>query len=72
MGYEAAPGSLEARAGQLASQASNWFPIWVAAGALFGLSRPMAFAWFSREYITAGLAFTMLAMGTSLSMSVRT
>ena len=61
MGYRAAieADSLEARAGQLASQASNWFPLWVGAGALIGLSQPTAFAWFSKEYITAGLALTV-------------
>ena len=37
-----------------------------------GLARPSAFAWFSRDYITAGLALTMLAMGTSLKLSVST
>jgi hypothetical protein len=39
--------------------------------ALAGLARPSALAWFSRDYITAGLALTMLAMGTSLKLSVR-
>ena len=39
--------------------------------ALAGLARPQAFAWFSRHYITGGLALTMLAMGTSLKLAVR-
>jgi len=39
--------------------------------ALAGLARPQAFAWFSRHYITGGLALTMLAMGTSLKLTVR-
>ena len=38
--------------------------------ALAGLARPQAFAWFSRHYITGGLALTMLAMGTSLKLAV--
>ena len=42
----------------------------MASGALLGLARPAAFAWFSKDYITAGLALTMLAMGTSLTLEV--
>ena len=38
--------------------------------AMAGLARPSAFAWFSRHYITGGLALTMLAMGTSLKLAV--
>lgn len=32
---------------------------------------PPSFLWFKKDYVTAGLALTMLAMGTTLSLEVR-
>lgn len=66
------PSGLEASAGRLASQLSNLFPLWVALASGLGLVHPPALAWFRAEYTTAALALTMLAMGTSLTLQVRT
>ncbi|CAK0787032.1 hypothetical protein CVIRNUC_010248 [Coccomyxa viridis] len=70
----AAPGttqqgpSLEKRLGNLAIGAANLFPLWLVIGATSALAHPPSLAWFKREYITKGLALTMLSMGTTLTL----
>ena len=59
--------SLEKRLGKLANGAANLFPLWLVIGATSAMVHPPSLAWFKRDYITKGLALTMLAMGTTLS-----
>ncbi len=59
--------SLERQLGKLAHGAANLFPLWLVIGATSAMVHPPSLAWFKREYITKGLALTMLAMGTTLS-----
>lgn len=47
---------------------TNLFPLWVLAGALLALWRPVLFTWFSGPLITAGLGFIMLGMGLTLTL----
>ncbi|KAK9850081.1 hypothetical protein WJX84_006183 [Apatococcus fuscideae] len=61
------PQGLEASLGRLATSLANWFPLWVAAGCLLALWHPPVALWFRKDYVTAGLAITMLAMGTTLT-----
>lgn len=56
--------------GKLATTLANWFPLWVAAGCLLSLWHPPVALWFRKDYVTAGLAITMLAMGTTLTLKV--
>ena len=60
--------SLEKRLGKLATGAANLFPLWLVIGATSALAHPPSLAWFKREYITKGLALTMLSMGTTLTL----
>ena len=60
--------SLEKRLGHLATGAANLFPLWLVIGATSALAHPPSLAWFKREYITKGLALTMLSMGTTLTL----
>ena len=60
--------SLEKRLGNLAIGAANLFPLWLVIGATSALAHPPSLAWFKREYITKGLALTMLSMGTTLTL----
>ena len=62
--------SLEKQLGKLAHGAANLFPLWLVIGATSAMVHPPSLAWFKREYITKGLALTMLAMGTTLSPQV--
>ena len=59
--------SLEKQLGKLAHGAANLFPLWLVIGATSAMVHPPSLAWFKRDYITKGLALTMLAMGTTLS-----
>ena len=59
---------LEKRLGNLAIGAANLFPLWLVIGATSALAHPPSLAWFKREYITKGLALTMLSMGTTLTL----
>ena len=49
---------------------ANLFPLWLIIAAAFSLWRPGLFLWFQKDYVTAGLALTMLSMGTSLTLEV--
>lgn len=60
--------SLEKRLGKLATGAANLFPLWLVIGATSALTHPPSLAWFKRDYITKGLALTMLSMGTTLTV----
>ena len=64
------PEGLEASLGKLSTTLANWFPLWVAAGCLLALWHPPVALWFRKDYVTAGLATTMLAMGTTLTLKV--
>ncbi len=68
---EASPEGLEANLGKAAASLANWFPFWVAAGCLLSLWHPPVALWFRKDYVTAGLAVTMLAMGTTITLQVR-
>ena len=50
---------------------TSYFPIWVAVACTAAVVHPPLFLWFKKDYVTAGLALTMLAMGTTLSLEVR-
>ncbi|BDA50328.1 probable sodium/metabolite cotransporter BASS1, chloroplas [Coccomyxa sp. Obi] len=60
--------SLEKRLGNLATRAANLFPLWLVLGATAALVHPPSLTWFKREYTTQGLALTMMAMGTTLTL----
>ncbi|KAK9842367.1 hypothetical protein WJX84_007287 [Apatococcus fuscideae] len=61
-------GGFEAAMGRLSTSLANWFPLWVAAGCLLALWHPPVALWFRKDYVTAGLAITMLAMGTTVTL----
>ncbi|CAM9478465.1 unnamed protein product [Choristocarpus tenellus] len=46
---------------------TNLFPVWLTVFSAVALKDPSAFAWFTTEYFTAGLAVLMLSMGITLS-----
>ncbi|KAG5181124.1 bile acid:sodium symporter [Tribonema minus] len=45
------------------------FPLWVLGAAVVGVSRPAAFNWFTPQYTTLALAFSMTCMGMTLSVN---
>lgn len=55
----------------MATQAANLFPVWLVMGATAAVVHPPSLIWFKREYTTQGLALTMMAMGTTLTIDVR-
>ena len=63
--------SMEERLGRLATGAANLFPLWLVLGATSAMLHPPSLAWFHKDYTTRGLALTMLAMGTTLTVEVR-
>ena len=71
----ACPGSQENSFSQrvqlLSSTVANLFPLWLIFAALLSLWKPSLFLWFQKDYVTAGLAITMLSMGTSLTLEAR-
>ena len=54
----------------LSATVANLFPVWLVLAALLALWKPSLFLWFQKDYVTAGLALTMLSMGTSLTIDV--
>lgn len=70
-GMSPAAGSFEAKLGTLAKVAANYFPLWLIIACSLGLIHPPALLWFRRDLVTAGLALTMMSMGTTLSVEVR-
>lgn len=62
---------MEERLGRLATGAANLFPLWLVLGATSAMLHPPSLAWFRKDYTTRGLALTMLAMGTTLTVEVR-
>lgn len=44
--------------------------MWVAIACVAAVVHPPSFLWFKKDFVTAGLALTMLAMGTTLSLEV--
>lgn len=60
----------EQRIQSISSAAANLFPLWLIIAALAAIIRPQLFLWFQKDYVTAGLAITMLSMGTSLTLEV--
>lgn len=50
---------------------TGYFPVWVAIACIAAVVHPPSFLWFRKDFVTAGLALTMLAMGTTLSLEVR-
>ncbi|CAM8954657.1 unnamed protein product [Rhodiola kirilowii] len=46
---------------------STAFPVWVAVGCLLGLVRPSAYDWVQPKWTVAGITFTMLGMGMTLT-----
>lgn len=67
-GMSPAAGSFEAKLGTLAKVAANYFPLWLIIACSLGLIHPPALLWFRRDLVTAGLALTMMSMGTTLSV----
>ena len=59
-------GKLEA----FSSFAANLFPVWLIVAGSAALLKPELFLWFQKDYVTFGLAITMLSMGTSLTLEV--
>ena len=55
---------------KLSAVLTNYFPVWVAIACVVAIAYPPSFLWFRKEYVTSGLALTMLAMGTTLSLEV--
>jgi hypothetical protein len=55
---------------RVSSAAANLFPLWLIIAAFAAILRPQLFLWFQKDYVTAGLAITMLSMGTSLTLEV--
>lgn len=47
---------------------TSYFPVWVAVACTAAVMHPPLFLWFKKDFVTAGLALTMLAMGTTLSL----
>ena len=62
--------TVEGRLGRLATGAANLFPLWLVLGAASAMLHPPSLAWFRKDYTTSGLALTMLAMGTTLTVEV--
>jgi predicted Na+-dependent transporter len=60
----------EQRLGSIATAAANLFPLWLVLAAGSAILHPPSLAWFKREYTTPGLALTMMAMGTTLTLEV--
>lgn len=56
----------------MATRLTNAFPLFVVGAALLGLARPSSFTWFKSQYVTIGLAGTMLGMGLTLTLEVCT
>lgn len=54
----------------LSATVANLFPVWLVLAALLALWKPSLFLWFQKDYVTGGLALTMLSMGTSLTIDV--
>lgn len=52
----------------VSSTVANLFPLWLIFAAMLALWKPELFLWFQKDYVTAGLAITMLSMGTSLTL----
>jgi len=52
----------------ISSAAANLFPLWLIIAAVSAIARPQLYLWFQKDYVTAGLAITMLSMGTSLTL----
>ena len=50
---------------------TNYLPVEALGGCLLALWHPPLFLWFKKDYVTGGLALTMLAMGTTLTLQVR-
>ena len=57
---------------QISAFLTSYFPVWVAIACIAAVIHPPTFLWFRKDYVTAGLALTMLAMGTTLSLEVNT
>lgn len=55
---------------ELSALLTNYFPVWVAIACMVAVLYPPSFLWFRKDYVTSGLALTMLAMGTTLSLEV--
>lgn len=64
-------GGLECSLQSVSNVAANLFPLWLVLGVVLGLWNPDLFLWFQTDYITFGLALTMLSMGTTLTFEVR-
>ena len=65
-----APPEATSNSAKLAASLANYFPVWVAIACVAAVLHPPSFLWFKKDYVTAGLALTMLAMGTTLSLEV--
>jgi len=55
---------------KISNAAANLFPLWLIIAALAAFARPQLFLWFQKDFVTMGLAITMLSMGTSLTLEV--
>ena len=64
------PPEAKSDSAELAASLANYFPVWVALACIAAVLYPPSFLWFRKDYVTAGLALTMLAMGTTLSLEV--
>ncbi len=62
--------TLEHQLGGVAQGAANLFPLWLVIGTTAAVVRPSSLTWFTRDYITKGLALIMLVMGTTLTLEV--
>lgn len=54
---------------KLADKLATMFPLWVAIGAVVGITTPTAVTWFSSTLFTVALGFLMLAMGLTLTFN---
>lgn len=68
---DAASGS-SAEFAKVSAFLTSYFPVWVAIACIAAVVHPPSFLWFKKDFVTAGLALTMLAMGTTLSLEVPT
>lgn len=66
-----APDSAGTEGGALSALTSA-FPVFVLAAAALGLRSPASYAWFDQGAITPVLGATMLGMGLTLELEVRT
>ena len=55
------------RVAAVSDRISSLFPVFVAIASTVALHRPSTFSWFNGRMLIAGLCFTMLSMGTTLS-----